>query len=123
MLSVLVILGVCLGCPLCAQSCQPSPACKAVCAELKAEVAQAEVGPVAPVQTQSGKCKTAAVQFASTSWFALSAETPAKAANAVQNCIPENCDWSKCNPKNCDVTKCVPVNCAGVGRSAGTVRL
>ena len=130
--SLLVFLGWCFGCPLCAQNCKPSPACKAICAELKADAAQADLAPAAEATAQhvaykkscsgaSAKSGDASVQVIPAGLFAPGTATATSNKSSLI-CNPENCDPTKCDWSKCDLSKCKPASCKPGGAKAA-VRL
>lgn len=134
--SLVLFVSWCCACPLCAQSCQPSPACKAVCTK-KADAASADVAPMPTAQTVAVKksCSAATVKSCS-STTAKSGSTEAQVLLAslfapgtvtdtkeAMNCDPTNCDPTQCDLSKCDLSKCKPANCKGDGGKAKAIRL
>lgn len=106
---------------LSAQSCQPNPACKAICGSSKAGV-QSDVN---HSNTAAGLVPVVAVnqQEAVAGHAAKKAEcNPAKCDVSKcdpSQCDPSKCDLTKCNPANCDPGKCIP-NGAGGAKAKST---
>ncbi|TNE52929.1 MAG: hypothetical protein EP344_15260 [Bacteroidetes bacterium] len=103
---------------LAAQSCNPSPACKAICNSAKADAGSVKAAAVSQ-ETPAPKTKASCAGTATASsqeFFVLPASltdpgTAPGASPAKMNCNPKNCDPKNCDPSKCDMSKCVPANC------------
>lgn len=101
--SAVLLLGLFCTCDLCAQSCQPNPACKAICVSSKAGV-QSDVNHSNAV---AGHVHAVAVSQQE----AVAGHSAQKAECNPAKCDVSKCDPSQCDPTKCDLTKCSPADC------------
>lgn len=111
--SAVLFIGLLCTCDLCAQSCQPNPACKIVCSS-----ASAGIQKDAATTTQAGVVHAVTVNqpAAVTGHAAKKAECDPTKCDPTK-CDPTKCDPTKCDPTACDPSKCIPVNCSGEAKA------
>lgn len=100
--SAVLFIGLLCTCDLCAQSCQPNPACKVVCSSAKAGIQKD-----AAATTQAGIVHAVTVNQPA----AVAGHAAKRAECDPTKCDPTQCDLSKCDPSKCDPTKCDPAAC------------
>jgi len=115
--SAVLFIGLCCSSDLCAQSCQPNPACKVICSSSKASLQNDAANPN-PV---AGTLKAVTVSQPAAAAGPATQKAGCNPANCdLSKCDPTNCDLSKCNPADCDVSKCIPANGTGGAKSKST---